>query len=159
MIYDANLDLVLEKTLPMTPEQVWRGYTDPETLMKWFCPRPWKVVACEIDLQPGGAFKTTMQSPEGERFPNLGSYLQIIENKKIVWTNAMLPGFRPTSIEDSETGFIFTVIIELSPHPGGTLFRATLKHKNSEDQKKHAAMGFEQGWSAALNQLVDLFKK
>jgi uncharacterized protein YndB with AHSA1/START domain len=159
MTFDTKLDLVLEKILPITAEQVWQGYTNPKMLMQWFCPRPWKVVACEIDLQPGGAFHTTMQSPEGEKFPNIGTFLQLEKNKKLVWTNAMLPGFRPVVIEKSEIGFTFTAIIELSPHPAGSKYRATVKHKDAEDQKKHAAMGFEQGWSIALDQLVELFKQ
>ena len=41
----------------------------PQRLMPWFCPKPWRVVACSIDLRPGGIFSTTMQSPEGVTLP------------------------------------------------------------------------------------------
>ena len=48
------LDLVLERTIAVAPEKVWAAWTQPELLMQWFTPAPWKTVACEIDLRPGG---------------------------------------------------------------------------------------------------------
>jgi uncharacterized protein YndB with AHSA1/START domain len=50
---------------------------------------------CEIDLRPGGIFRTTMRSPEGEEFPNFGCYLEVIPNEQLIWTNALQPGYRP----------------------------------------------------------------
>lgn len=60
---NALLDLVLERIVDVPKEMIWRAWTEPTLLMPWFCPKPWTVVACEIDLRPGGQFSTTMQSP------------------------------------------------------------------------------------------------
>ncbi len=72
MTYTTNpeLDLVLERTVDVAPELVWRAWTTPELLLQWFTPKPWSTTACEIDLQPGGRFDTTMRSPEGAEHPN-----------------------------------------------------------------------------------------
>jgi uncharacterized protein YndB with AHSA1/START domain len=65
-----------------------------------------KTVECVIDLRAGGLFSTTMQSPEGQNFPNIGCFLEIIENKKLVWTDALLPGYRPVTQPASEAGML-----------------------------------------------------
>lgn len=51
MNIDPKLDLVLERVLDLTPEQVWKGWTTPEILTKWFCPEPWKTIEAEVDLK------------------------------------------------------------------------------------------------------------
>ena len=94
---DPHLDLVLERVVDVPRELVWKSWTPPEHLKKGFTPAPWRTVDCEIDLRPGGTFRTVMRSPEGQECPNLGCYLEIIRNERLVWTNALLPGFRPTS--------------------------------------------------------------
>lgn len=69
MKINPKLDLVLERVIDVSPEAVWDAWTKPELLKQWFTPAPWKTVECSIDLRQGGAFSTTMQSPEGQQFP------------------------------------------------------------------------------------------
>jgi uncharacterized protein YndB with AHSA1/START domain len=161
--FNSLLDLKLERIIGVPPSSVWRAYTEPELLKKWFCPTPWKTIDAELDVRPGGIFRTTMQSPEGQEFPNMGCYLETIKNERIVWTNAMLPGFRPAPVNapcgDEAVEFMFTALIEMMPHgASGTRYRATVTHANEAGCKAHAAMGFEGGWSAALDQLVAMVK-
>ncbi len=49
-----------ERFVEVPKELVWKAWTPPEHLMQWF----WKTTDCEIDLRPGGLFRTVMQSPE-----------------------------------------------------------------------------------------------
>ncbi len=153
---NPKLDLTFERIVDVPRELIWRAWTEPQHLMPWFCPLPWKTVECEIDLRPGGQFRTVMQSPEGQQFPNAGCYLEIIKNEKLVWTNALLPGFRPAPQVNSENigAFFFTATIALSAHGNGTRYTATVRHGDEASCQKHAAMGFEQGWGKALEQLV-----
>ena len=48
---DSQLDLLLERTVDVPRQLVWRAWTTPEHLKKWFTPAPWKTVGCEIDLR------------------------------------------------------------------------------------------------------------
>jgi uncharacterized protein YndB with AHSA1/START domain len=140
-----------------SPDHLWRGYTDPVLLMRWFCPLPWRVVECELEPRPGGAFHTVMQGPAGEREDGSGCFLELVPDRRVVWTNALLPGFRPSPVEPDGPGFGFTAIVEFEPTPaGGSVYRATVLHRTQADRDRHAAMGFEAGWSAALEQLVAL---
>ena len=154
MKINPELDLVLERVVNVPVELIWKAWTTPEHLMHWFCPLPWKTVECVIDLRAGGLFSTTMQSPEGQNFPNIGCFLEIIENKKLVWTDALLPGYRPVTQPASGAGMLFTAVILLEKVGSGTKYTAIAIHKDVEDRKRHEEMGFHQGWGIVLDQLV-----
>ena len=151
---DPRFDLVLERITDVAPELVWRAWTEPEHLMPWFCPRPWSVSECEIDLRPGGTFRTVMRSPEGEAFPNVGCYLEVVPGRRLVWTDALLAGYRPAPNSTLE-GFHFTAIIEIEPHGTGTRYVATAMHPDEDSRLKHEAMGFYDGWGTAWAQLEE----
>jgi len=150
---NPELDLVLERVVDVRPELVWKAWTEPEHLKKWFTPKPWETIDCEIDLRPGGAFRTTMRSPEGEVMPGApGCYLEVVENRRLVWTDALAPGYRPKGEA------FMTAAILLEPHGAGTRYTAIAMHTNPEGKKQHEDMGFFSGWSTALDQLVELVK-
>jgi uncharacterized protein YndB with AHSA1/START domain len=149
---DPRLDLVLERVIDVPRELVWEAWTKPEHLKKWFCPAPWTVADCELDLRPGGMFRTTMRSPDGQEFPNVGCYLEVVPLERLVFTDALLPGWRP-----SENPF-FTAVVTMEPHGSGTRYVAMAIHRDEAGRQKHEEMGFFTGWGAALDQLVALVK-
>ena len=156
--HDPTRDLSFERTVALPPAAIWAAWTQPEQLMPWFCPRPWTTVACEIDLRPGGLFRTVMRSPEGQEFPNVGCYLEVVPERRLVWTNALAPGFRPVPASAAEGFFFFTAIVSLAPQGAGTRYGARVVHATPADRDQHAAMGFEAGWGKALEQLVEFVK-
>ncbi len=145
---DPRLDLVLERVVDVPRDVVWAAWTKPEHLKVWFTPRPWTVSHCEIDLRPGGLFKTIMRSPDGTDFPNVGCYLEVVPNERLVWTDALLPGYRPAA------NAFMTAIITLESAGAGTRYTAMARHRDEDDRKKHEDMGFFNGWGTALDQLV-----
>jgi uncharacterized protein YndB with AHSA1/START domain len=154
---NPDLDLVLERTVPITPEKVWAAWTTPELLLQWFTPAPWKTVVCDMDLRPGGRSNTVMESPEGERFPNNGCILQVVPNRLLVFTSAMGEDFRPVAPTNGAGDLPFTARISLEPAPNdGTHYTAIAMHADINGAKRHADMGFHRGWGAALDQLVAL---
>jgi uncharacterized protein YndB with AHSA1/START domain len=153
---DPRLDLVLERLVEVPAAFLWRGWTVPEQLKKWFTPAPWKTVDCEIDLRPGGKFRTVMRGPEGQEFDNVGCYLEIVPNEKLVWTGALGPGFRPRPATGPDTSFVMTAVITLQPRGTGTLYTALVLHGDEEARKEHEKMSFQQGWGKALDQLLAL---
>ena len=152
------LDLELIEDVALTPEQLFEGWTNPEILKKWFCPRPWKVTECSIDLRPGGLFLNVMQSPEGELMPeNKGCYLLIEKPTRLVWTGILGENFRPNQIPQLGFGFVCDLRF-ISLEQGGTRFHAIVMHSDEEGKIKHEKMGFEQGWRMALSQLVEHYQ-
>ena len=132
MQHDRRLDLILERVVDVAPELVWAAWTVPEHIKKWFTPAPWKTVDCEIDLRPGGIFRTVMRSPEGQEITNVGCFLEIVANRKLIWTVALKPGYRPSDPTfDVPT---FTAIIMMAPHGKGTKYTALAMHKREGSQ-------------------------
>jgi uncharacterized protein YndB with AHSA1/START domain len=157
MTINPKLDLVLERSVDVSPELVWMAWTQPEHLKKWFTPAPWTTVDCEIDLRPGGVFRTVMRSPEGQDHPNLGCYLEVVPCRKLVWTDALETGFRP-SRQTPHLGFRFTAAIVLEPQGRGTRYTAIVMHSDEESRTKHDEMGFQEGWGTTFEQLVEHMK-
>ena len=146
--HDPALDLVLERDIDVPRALVWKAWTTPEHVKQWFAPKPWSVSECVIDLRPGGVFRTVMRSPDGQEYPGDGCVLEVVPNERLVWTDALLPGYRPAPEP------FFTARIELRDSGGGTRYVATAIHRDAEGRKRHEDMGFLDGWGMALDQLV-----
>ena len=161
--FDPKLDLKLERVVDVPREKIWKAWTQPEHLKKWFTPAPWSTVEARVDLRPGGEFFTVMRSPEGQDYPNEGCYLEIIPNEKVVWTDALSAGFRPTGkgylTEQADQMGPFTAVIVLEAVDANTTrYTAYGLHRQESDRKKHEEMGFHDGWGTVLTQMVDLIK-
>ncbi|CAN5631822.1 SRPBCC family protein [soil metagenome] len=142
------LDLVLERDIDVPRDLVWAAWTTPEHIMQWFVPAPWTMAAYEVDLRPGGRFKTVMRSPEGQEFPSDGCYLEVVPQQRLVFNHTLLPGYRPAPEP------FFTAIIEMHDSGAGTRYVATAMHRDPEGRDRHEGMGFFDGWGTALDQLV-----
>ena len=154
-----DLDLVLERTLDAPCELVWKAYTDPEHLKKWFAPRPYEITECELDLRPGGIFRIRMVGPDGfdTGHGSAGCILEVVEGEKLVWTSALGPGYRPAEMGEGCESFPMTAIITLADAGGGkTLYRAVALHRDATDKDRHAKMGFDEGWGTTARQLEEL---
>ena len=147
---DPKLDLVLERHADVSPAQVWKAWTTPDHLVKWFAPRPWTITECDLDLRPGGQLRFVMRSPEGQLYPNIGCYLEVVPNQRLVWTDALLPGYRP-----APEPFFTAVVLMESDGKGGTNYTAIAIHRDEDGRKKHEAMGFHQGWGQVFDQMVE----
>lgn len=106
---------------------------------------------CELDLKPGGLFRTLMRAPDGTEYPTRGVFLEIVENERIVFTDAYAPGWVPA------TDIFFTAITTFEPVPGGQCrYTARALHWTVESRQRHEAMGFHQGWGECLDRLAAL---
>lgn len=150
---DPERDLVIEREIDVPVALVWKAWTTPAHLRQWFVPKPWTITACEMDLRPGGVFSTVMRSPEGQEFPNLGCYLDVVPEERLIFTDTLLPGFRP-----SPNPF-FTAALLLAPNGSGTRYTAIALHGDAEGRKKHEEMGFYDGWNTVIDQMVDFIKR
>jgi len=147
----AEHELVLVRDIDASRDKIFRAWTDPALLVKWFTPPPFKTVRADLDVRAGGANLIVMQGPDGQEFPNRGVYLEVIENEKIVFTDAFTCAWVP-----SQKPFMIGVILLEDLGNGRTRYTAKALHWNAEDKEAHEKMGFHEGWGIAADQLAAL---
>jgi uncharacterized protein YndB with AHSA1/START domain len=145
---DPKLDLMVEREVRASPQTAWAAWTQPEHVCQWYAPAPGTIADCEIDLRPGGVFRFVLRSPDGVENAVTCCYLEVQPCERLVWTNALRPGYRPAT-----EGF-FTAVMTLEPRGDLTLCTAVAMHRDEHDRDKHADMGFSDGWGTVLDQLV-----
>ena len=79
--------LTLSRHYPVGPEKVWRAWTDPEAVKKWWGPGPGEPVsAAELDVRVGGRFRIVFGGPDGKEHECAGVYKEVVPNRKLVFT-------------------------------------------------------------------------
>jgi uncharacterized protein YndB with AHSA1/START domain len=149
----SDRELVLTRIIDAPRAKVFRAWTDPEQLKQWFAPLPYTTPVAELDVRPGGANFIVMRSPDGQELPNRGVYLEVVENERLVVTDAYTRAWEP-----SEKPFM-TVILTFEDVGGKTRYTARARHWTVADRERHEQMGFHQGWGQCTDQLAALVAK
>lgn len=148
---DASRELSLTRIIDAPRELVFKVWTDTETFSDWWGPHGMTTPICEMDLRPGGTFRTLMRMPDGTEYPNLGVFLEVVEPERIVCTDAFEPGWKPSS-----QAFMGAVTTFEDIGDGKTRYTAKALHWSEEDRKKHEEMGFHDGWGQSADRFVAL---
>lgn len=147
MILDPETDLKLTRILNAPRALLWDCWTRPEHLVHWFVPRPHKVVACELDPRPGGKCNTTFEV-DGNLMPNNGVYLEVIPGEKLVFTDTYTEGWKP-----NPEPFLTAIVTFEDAGDGKTAYTAIARHRSAAAARRHADMGFFDGWGTVAGQL------
>jgi uncharacterized protein YndB with AHSA1/START domain len=146
----TDRDLVLTRVINATPEKVFRAWTEPELIKQWFAPLPWTTPFVETDVRPGGSTIITMRNLEGDDFPNEGVYLEVVNNKRLVFTDAYTKAWEPSAKP------FMTVILTFEDMGGKTRYTALVRHWTVANREEHEKMGFHAGWGQCTDQLEAL---
>jgi uncharacterized protein YndB with AHSA1/START domain len=147
----SDRELVLTRLIDVPREKLWRCWTEPELMVQWFTPAPWKTIHAETDVRPGGSSYVVMQGPDGTEMPNRGVYLEVIENEKLVFTDAYTSAWEP-----SGTPFFTGILTFEDAGNGQTRYTARALHWTRENRETHEKMGFHEGWGLAADQMIAL---
>lgn len=150
---ESDLELAICRLIDAPPEKVFRAWTDPQLVKQWNVPKPWIITKCEMDPRPGGSSLMVMKSPEGQEMPCPGVFLEVIPNKKIVFTDAFTRAWEPSAKP------FFVGVITLENEGGRTKYTARAKHWTKEDRDAHEKMGFHDGWGVCTDQMEEMLKK
>jgi uncharacterized protein YndB with AHSA1/START domain len=146
----ADRELVLTRLIDAPRENVYRAWTEPALLKRWFAPKPYLTPRVELDLRPGGANLIVMADVEGHEMPNRGTYLEIVPNRRLVFTDAYVGDWEPSAKP------FMTVTLTFDDEDGKTRYTARVRHWTAEDRDAHEKMGFHQGWGLCTDQLAEL---
>lgn len=81
-------ELVMTRVFPAPRALVFKAWTEPERIKQWWGPRGFTTLSCEMDLRPGGKWRTHSRSPEGKEYAEHGVFREIVEPERLVFTQA-----------------------------------------------------------------------
>jgi uncharacterized protein YndB with AHSA1/START domain len=87
----ADREIVATRLFDAPRALVWKLWTDPEHIARWWGPNGFRSTIDEMDVRPGGVWQFTMHGPDGVDYPNKNIYLEIIEPERIVFTHVSEP--------------------------------------------------------------------
>ena len=152
-----NHSLTLNRRLKASPGQIWRCWAEAPLLTQWFTPRPMEVTEAEVDPVPGGRCRVVVKVPgQGPIKGDPGCILVAQPARRLVWTNALAPNYRPNVIKDGPGDFALTADIRMEPDGRGCLYSVAVTHAREKYMKAHADLGFHEGWGQATDQLESL---
>jgi uncharacterized protein YndB with AHSA1/START domain len=146
-----ELDLTVSRIIGAERSAVWSAWATPASFEQWWVPAPEVCRVRDMELRPGGSFRTEVSQDGVEFGPHItGCFLAVRERELIVFTDALVADWRP-----SEASFV-TVVIAMRDHPDGTAYTATAMHRNIADRDQHEQLGFHDGWGTVTRQLAEL---
>lgn len=144
----ADRELVISRILDAPRLLVWQAWIDPQRVAQWWGPHGMTTPVCQIDLRPGGIFRTVMRDPNGVEYPNTLVFLEIRERHWLVFTDAFVEDWTP-----SEHAFM-TVKVTFEDLDGKTVCTAQALHWSAADRAAHEQMGFHQGWGESFERFA-----
>lgn len=144
--------IIVEGYFAASPKAVFRAWTDPEIVMKWFGPQPRSLLSADIDLQVGGVWRFVMRNDDEETMGFEGEYLVIDPGRRLVmnWSK-----FFAASSGPNDAPSVSQVDITLSAKGVGTDIR--IVHSAIAD--KGTRIGFTGGWEHGIKNLRDIFEE
>ncbi|MGH6782707.1 MAG: SRPBCC family protein [Sphingomonadaceae bacterium] len=135
--------LTMKRRLNATPAEVYRAWTQPELLARWFGPENVRAEKAEIDARVGGHYRIAMRGSDGELHQVSGEYHEVVENERLVFSWAWI----------STPERVSRVTVTLKPDGDVTIL--TLLHEQFFDEA--AAGRHVHGWTGSLVKLEQLF--
>lgn len=133
--------LCVRRQYPASPEKVFRAWTDPEIMKKWFAPGDeFSVPEVTADVRVGGRYRIVMRAPDGEFHRVGGVYQEVLTGRRLVFTWAW------ESTPERES----LVTVEFNSAGGGT--ELVLTHERFADEQ--ARDRHLEGWNGCLARLL-----
>jgi uncharacterized protein YndB with AHSA1/START domain len=150
---NSDLDLSLQRVIRAPPATVWRAWTDPSRLERWWVPAPTVARVDRLEVRPGGAFVTSV-SDDGDAFVAHvdASFFVVDEHERLVFTNAIDSRWRPSN----PAPVAMTAEITFGEHLEGTDYRVVVRHGDPAARARHEQLGFVDGWGSVTAQLATL---
>jgi uncharacterized protein YndB with AHSA1/START domain len=140
-------DVVITRIVDAPREMVFRAWTDADHVKHWWGPTGFTNPRCELDPRPGGAIRIDMRAPDGTVFPMAGTYIEVVEPERLVFSSAAL---------DKDGKPMFENLNEVSFEEYGDQTKVTVRAKVAKATPEAAPYlkGMDEGWNLTLDRMV-----
>jgi uncharacterized protein YndB with AHSA1/START domain len=130
---------------------VFKAWTDPKMLARWWGPHHFTNPVCEVDLRPGGKIRIDMRGPEGTVYPMTGVFHEVDKPQRLVFSTTPLD-------EDGEPMFEVLNTISFEEHEGKTKLTVQARVVKTTAVAARYLDGMEAGWTQSLERLEEILK-
>lgn len=141
-------EFVITRVFDAPRALVFKAWTDPKHLARWWGPKGFTNPVCELDARPGGAIRIVMRGPDGTDYPMTGVFQEIVEPERLVFVSEAL---------DAEGKPLFEVLntVTFSEQGGKTTLRLKARVTKSTAEAPRYLDGMEAGWTQSLERLSE----
>lgn len=148
-------EFVMERIFDAPRELLFKAFTEPEHVARWWAPVSYTIPVCKIDLRPGGVWHYCMRSPEGEEHWVKSIYREIIQPERIVYTCTFADkDANPVEDIPEQLG-----TVTFTEYKGKTKLTIRIQLASADDLKTTLDMGMIEGLTETFNNLANLLKE
>jgi len=145
--------LTLTASFDAPVERVWTLWSDPRLLERWWGPPTWPATFTRHELQPGGRSTYVMTGPDGDRAHGWWRFVSADPPHRLEFED----GFADQEGEPDPSMPVMVMRVSLEERTGGgTLMTVVVAFTSDADMEQVLAMGMEEGFTAAMNQVDGL---
>lgn len=143
----GDTQILIEREFDAPRHLVYKAWTTPELVRRWWTAGYGEATVCEIDLRVGGKWRYVMQTTDGQEVGFHGEYREIVENERVVSTEAY------EGLGDAADEHASLNTLTLAESGGRTRMTILIEHRTREGRDGHLASGMETGLQEALSLL------
>jgi uncharacterized protein YndB with AHSA1/START domain len=145
----SDRQILITREFDAPKESVWKAWTTPELVRRWWHANRGDMTVCEIDLRVGGTWRYVMVTPQGFEVGFHGEYREIEPFERLVSTEA----YEGIPDADAHAAVDTLTLIEIGDR---TLMTVLVEHPTKEGRDMHIESGMEDGMQDALDLLEEL---
>jgi uncharacterized protein YndB with AHSA1/START domain len=145
----AERELAITRTFEAPRELVFRMWTDPAHVARWWGPHHFTNPVCEVDARVGGAILIHMRAPDGADHPMTGRFLEIAPPERLVFTTAVDSADGERLLEGHTT-------VTFAEHGGKTTLTLNTRAVGFAAVAARMLEGMQAGWTQSLEKLEAL---
>ena len=142
----SDTEILITRTFDAPKELVFKAWTTPELIARWWAGQRGTVTSIEVDLRVGGRWRYVMVANEGFEVAFHGEYREIVPNERLVSTEVF------EMVPDDHAVDTMT----LEEHDGTTTLTVLVEHTSKEARDMHVESGMEGGLQEALDLLEQI---
>lgn len=162
MTNEPRKELTITRIFDAPRAVVWRAWTDPRVVTKWWGPRGVTIPTCEIDARRGGRINIVMLAGKelgpaaGQEWPMTGTFEEVTPQDRLVYTARALQDRK-----GSQTLLETRTTVTFDDLQGKTKLTIHILLTRSSDtpEAKFAIQGMEGGWSQSFDKLGEMLSK
>ena len=144
----SDREVVMTKVFAAPRELVWKAYTDPKLIPRWWGPRYLTTTIDKMDAKPGGAWRFVSRGPDGSEFGFHGVFREVVKPERLSWTFEF----------EGSPGHVSVDTVTFEKLGGRTKVTVTSVFQSKADRDGMVASGMEGGATESMERLAELLE-